>query len=125
MCECHSEGAPATEESGFYSRTLSVVSCLLLTKDKSKTVGTHGWKLFVTLDWLWPVVADVSFVTSLLEKSVPKHLFIKNQGLQSRKQMPRRWPADWRTYLCDATTRKQSFAANGVYFITSARPILL
>ena len=77
MCECHSEGAPATEESGFYSRTLSVVSCLLLTKDKSKTVGTHGWKLFVTLDWLWPVVADVSFVTSLLEKSVPKHLFIK------------------------------------------------
>jgi len=29
--------------------------------------------VFVALDWLWPVVADVSFVTSLLEKSVPKH----------------------------------------------------
>ncbi len=40
-------------------------------------MGAHGWKLFAAMDCLWPVVADVSFVTSLLEKSVPKHLFIK------------------------------------------------
>ncbi len=46
----------------------------LSRKRLKKTVGAHGWKVFVALDWLWPVVADVSFVTSLLEKSVPKHL---------------------------------------------------
>ncbi|MDZ4658318.1 MAG: hypothetical protein SH868_12135, partial [Bythopirellula sp.] len=45
----------------------------LSRKRLKKTVGAHGWKVFVALDWLWPVVADVSFVTSLLEKSVPKH----------------------------------------------------
>ena len=42
--------------------------------ENNKPWAPTGAKLFVTLDWLWPVVADVSFVTSLLEKSVPKRL---------------------------------------------------